>query len=153
MKLRKCKRGFFLILPVLGILIQATSCGTLLYPERRGQIKGQIDPAVAIMDGIGVFIFLIPGLFAFAVDFYTGAIYLPSGTSAESPIPSENGLPVVYNENPGRINQQFLEEFLYNKTGQLIPLDQDSVKVKELKNNANIQWELAKAVNQLGLEE
>jgi len=37
------------------------ACGTILYPERRGQKSGRIDPAVAIMDGIGLLLFLIPG--------------------------------------------------------------------------------------------
>ncbi len=54
-----------------------TSCGTLLYPERRGQTGGKIDPGVAILDGVGLVLFIIPGLIAFAIDFSTGAIYLP----------------------------------------------------------------------------
>ncbi len=67
----------------LGLLValgaQALGCGTILYPERRGQTSGRIDPSVAILDGIGLLLFLIPGLVAFAVDFGTGAIYLPGG--------------------------------------------------------------------------
>jgi hypothetical protein len=59
------------------------ACGTLLYPERRGQKSGRIDPAVAIMDGLGCLLFVIPGLIAFAVDFATGAIYLPGGRRGE----------------------------------------------------------------------
>jgi hypothetical protein len=59
------------------------ACGTILYPERRGQRGGRIDPAVAIMDGIGVLLFVIPGLAAFAVDFATGAIYLPGSRRGE----------------------------------------------------------------------
>jgi hypothetical protein len=59
------------------------ACGTILYPERRGQRGGRIDPAVAVMDGIGLLLFLIPGVIAFAVDFGTGAIYLPGGRRGE----------------------------------------------------------------------
>ena len=55
------------------LLGQMSGCGTLFYPERRGQIKGQIDPAIAVLDGIGILFFVIPGLIAFAVDFTTGA--------------------------------------------------------------------------------
>lgn len=58
-------------------------CGTLIYPERRGQRSGRIDPSIAILDGIGVLLFIVPGLVAFAVDFGTGAIYLPGGRRAE----------------------------------------------------------------------
>lgn len=57
------------------------ACGSILYPERRGQQGGRIDAGVAVLDGVGLLLFLIPGIIAFAVDFHTGAIYLP-GTSA-----------------------------------------------------------------------
>ncbi len=60
-------------------------CGTLLYPERRGQRGGRIDPAVAILNGIGLLFFIIPGAVAFAVDFITGAIYLPGTASRDRP--------------------------------------------------------------------
>lgn len=61
-----------------GSLVLA-SCGSLLYPERKGQTQGRIDPAVAILNAAGLLLFIIPGLVAFAVDFHTGAIYLPGG--------------------------------------------------------------------------
>lgn len=60
-----------------------SGCGTLLYPERKGQTGGRIDPSVAILDGLGLLLFLIPGLIAFAVDFSNGTIYLPGGRRAE----------------------------------------------------------------------
>jgi hypothetical protein len=53
------------------------SCGTILYPERRGQPAGKLDLGVVALDGIGLLLFLVPGVVAFAVDFATGAIYLP----------------------------------------------------------------------------
>lgn len=55
----------------------ASSCGTLLYPERRGQPRGQLDMGVIALDAIGLIFFIVPGLIAFCVDFATGAIYLP----------------------------------------------------------------------------
>ena len=64
--------------------LQLVSCGTLIYPERRGQTGGRIDVGVAVLDGIGVLLFVIPGLVAFVVDFSTGAIYLPGGRRAGS---------------------------------------------------------------------
>ena len=39
-----------------------TSCGTILYPERRGQPAGKIDVGVAVLDGIGLLVFLVPGV-------------------------------------------------------------------------------------------
>lgn len=70
-------------LTALVALAGQLSCGTIIYPERRGQKGGRIDPAVVIMDGIGCLLFLIPGLVAFAVDFGTGAIYLPGRRRGE----------------------------------------------------------------------
>ena len=61
------------------LMVQLAGCGTLMYPERRGQTQGQIDPGVAVLDALGLLLFIIPGLVAFAVDFGTGAIYLQPG--------------------------------------------------------------------------
>ena len=49
-----------------------------MHPERRGQPhSNQIDWRVAALGGFGLILFFVPGIVAFAVDFYTGAIYLP----------------------------------------------------------------------------
>ena len=65
------------------ILIVATlnlaGCGYFMYPERVGQTGGRIDPAIVVLDAIGLFIGIIPGVVAFAVDISTGAIYLSPG--------------------------------------------------------------------------
>lgn len=64
-------------------MLQA-ACGTILYPERRGQdARGDLDIGVVLLNGVGLLFFLIPGVIAYAVDFSTGAIYLP---------PEEEGL-------------------------------------------------------------
>jgi len=70
------------VLLTVTLLIQLTGCGTLMYSERDGQPKGKIDPTVAILDGIGLLFFIIPGLVAFAIDFHTNAIYLPGGSAS-----------------------------------------------------------------------
>ena len=59
------------------LVTQLAACGSVFYPERRGQISGEIDPGVAILNGIGLLFYVVPGLIAFAVDFTTGAIYFP----------------------------------------------------------------------------
>jgi len=58
-------------------------CGTILYPERKGQPAGPIDWKIVALDGIGLLFFFVPGVIAFAVDFVTGAIYLPAGECAD----------------------------------------------------------------------
>lgn len=54
-----------------------SGCGTLLYPERRGQPAGPLDWKVVALNGIGLLFFFVPGVIAFAVDFINGTIYLP----------------------------------------------------------------------------
>jgi hypothetical protein len=49
----------------------------LIYPERRGQPKGRLDWGIVALDGLGLLLFLVPGVVAFIVDFATGTIYLP----------------------------------------------------------------------------
>ena len=45
--------------------------------------NNQIDWKVAALDGLGLILFFVPGVVAFAVDFYTGAIYLPPGSKGD----------------------------------------------------------------------
>ncbi len=60
------------------------SCGTILHPERKGQVDGRIDPSIAILNGIGLLLFLVPGVIAFAVDFSNGTIYLPGTQTSDA---------------------------------------------------------------------
>jgi hypothetical protein len=67
------------VLLCLPLALPLTGCGTLIFPERQGQGSGKLDPNILILDAFGLLFFIVPGLVAFAVDFATGAIYLPSG--------------------------------------------------------------------------
>ncbi|WP_346839645.1 hypothetical protein [Microbulbifer sp. SAOS-129_SWC] len=64
---------------LLVFLMNLTACGYFLYPERKGQTGGRVDPAVVILDGAALLFGILPGVVAFAVDFTTGTVYLPSG--------------------------------------------------------------------------
>jgi hypothetical protein len=100
------------------IAAQLSSCGLILYPEREDQRKsGRIDPAVAILDGVGCLFFLIPGLIAFAVDFHEGTIYLPPGETADAPGWRRVALP------DGRVTDAAIEQALREQTGQQVTLD------------------------------
>ena len=56
----------------------SSGCGTIFHSERIGQPHSRdIDWKVAALNGLGLLFFFVPGVVAFAVDFYTGAIYLP----------------------------------------------------------------------------
>lgn len=77
MRSRKSLLRGISLLAAFTTAVTAVSCGTILYPERRGQSGGKLDATVVILDGIGLLFFFVPGVIAFAVDFATGAIYLP----------------------------------------------------------------------------
>lgn len=64
------------------LISQLSACGTILYPERRGQVSGEIDVGVVALNALGLLFFFVPGVIAFGVDFATGAIYLPGGETA-----------------------------------------------------------------------
>mgnify|MGYP003649579178 CR=1 FL=1 len=101
------------------ILATALSgCGTLLYPERKGQRGGRIDPAVAILDGVGLLLFLIPGLIAFGIDFATGAIYLPDDNYSLAPEKLQEAIGA-----DGVIDQAKLKAIIETETGRSLPLD------------------------------
>lgn len=104
---------------VATLLSQLTACGTLFFPDRRGQIEGRIDPAVAGLNAIGILFYVIPGLVAFAIDFATGAIYLPGGlTSQIAPQDLQN----LVNAD-GQIDPLKLKALIEAQTGHSLPLD------------------------------
>lgn len=56
----------------------SVGCGTLFHSERCGRPhSNQLDWKIVALDGLGLILFFVPGVVAFAVDFWTGAIYLP----------------------------------------------------------------------------
>ncbi|SDH27427.1 hypothetical protein SAMN05216603_107151 [Pseudomonas benzenivorans] len=103
----------------VSLLTQLSACGTLFFPDRRGQIEGQIDPVVAALDAIGILFYVIPGLIAFGIDFATGAIYLPGGSSAQVD-PQE--LNKVVGDD-GQIDNVALKALIEQRTGHSLPLD------------------------------
>jgi hypothetical protein len=71
------RRTFFARAAVSIAGLSTTGCGTILHPERRGQPAGPLDWRIVALDSLFLLLFFIPGVIAFAVDFSTGAIYLP----------------------------------------------------------------------------
>lgn len=104
---------------VATLLTQLTACGTLFFPDRRGQIEGRIDPVVAGLNAIGILFYVIPGLIAFGIDFATGAIYLPGGlTSQVDPQDLQNVM-----DADGKIDTAKLKALIEMQTGHSLPLD------------------------------
>ena len=101
------------------LVAQWAGCGTILHPERKGQRDGRIDPGIAVLDGLGLLFFIIPGVIAFAVDFSNGTIYLP-GTFAKF--------------DPKHSNAETIEKIIEQKTGYRVKLDQENIQVSRLES-------------------
>jgi hypothetical protein len=106
------------------LLVQLSGCGTLFYPERRGQISGQIDPLVAALNGVGILFYVVPGLIAFAIDFTTGAIYLPGNRYSVAPEQLQEAI-----DRSGHLDQARLREVLQRTLGKDLPLDHPQLQV------------------------
>lgn len=116
------------------ILIQTAGCGTLIYPERRGQTSGRIDAGVAILDGVGLLLFIIPGLIAYAIDFSTGAIYLPPGRSRA---PAADPYEVVRLPRKD-LTPENIEAVLWEATGRQGLLDHPALEVRVVETERDL---------------
>ncbi len=101
-------------------LFQTIGCGTLIYPERRGQKAGKVDVHVAILDGLGLLLFIIPGVVAFAVDFATGAIYLPGSRKAGN---SQGHSDKIVKLNADQMKTETITHIVSQHTGQAVDFD------------------------------
>jgi HAMP domain-containing protein len=117
-----------LLLIAAMLAFQSAGCGTILYPERKGQRSGEIDVGVAVLDAIGLLFFIIPGVIAFAVDFNNGTIYLPRGSHRHA---LDLGELRQIRFDPGAGKTE-IEAILSDTTGRAIRLDEPGLHVFEL---------------------
>ena len=127
MKLHALKRPLCGLM-IIGMGLQMSACGTVLYPERKGQIDGQIDPNVAILNGIGLLFFLVPGVVAFAVDFSNGTIYLPEKDDKAS-TPFEDTTYIVIHTDPENLSGDYIQEVVEQHTGRDLDLHSPRVRI------------------------
>ena len=64
---------------IAGLSAPVVGCGTVLYPERRGQTGGHVDTGVVVMDGLWLLLFIVPGVVMLIVDFSNGTAYEGGG--------------------------------------------------------------------------
>lgn len=102
----------------VSLFTQLAACGTLFYPDRRGQIDGRIDPAVAVLNAVGLIFYLLPGLIAFGIDFATGAIYLPDDKYSMAPEKLQQAIGA-----DGVVDLAKLKAIIEAETGRSLPLD------------------------------
>jgi hypothetical protein len=106
------------------------SCGTILYPERRGQPAGRLDVGVVVLDSIGLLLFLVPGVVAFAVDFCTGAIYLPPEHATMAPSTATELCRLQV--DPAELTPRRLEEIVREQTGVSVSLQPGTYRAMRL---------------------
>lgn len=111
-----------------------TSCGTVFYPERKGQINGRIDPKVAVGDALALLFFIIPGVIAFAVDFSNGTIYLP-GTNVDIKNLDSGEVKEVKAER--KIDNDYLEEVIKKELDIEVDLNSPDLIIREFNSNEN----------------
>jgi len=139
---------------VCGLLtFQLAACGTIIYPERRGQTHGEIDPVIAILNGIGLLFFVVPGLVAFAIDFTTGAIYLPGGQRAKDKLDrmkrkldgrlETRGNQLVLHLDPQQLTPETVALILREATGSDALLHRQDVQVRVLNGTEELAAEWA----------
>jgi hypothetical protein len=139
MKKTKIFKKLLTIIIFISLLVQISACGYILYPERRGQTGGRIDVGVAVLDGIGLLFFLVPGIIAFAVDFSSGCIYLPGGYAAG---PDADEVKVVH-VNPAELNEATISRIIFSETGISTAIDLDKALVCRLNGTEDIPEKFA----------
>src|SRR5260370_42086860 len=131
---RKCRKRIVHKCLTAVLVLQMASCGTILYPERRGQPAGRLDLAVVTLDAVGLLLFLVPGVIAFAVDFSNGTIYLPpERTVFFRPGGQQDSQHFqTVHVNPAELTPQRLEAILREQTGQAIRLEPGSYRAAKI---------------------
>lgn len=124
------------------LVLQLMGCGTIMYPERKGQKSGRIDAGVAILDGIGLLFFLIPGIIAYAVDFNNGTIYLPG--TAKSSLEPNTIRQVKF--DPKQTSIAGIEKIITEETGQEIKLCQNNTKISEMASSDEMMARFAEVL-------
>ena len=127
----------------VALFMQLLGCGYIFYPERRGQRGGTIDVGIAVLDGLGLLLFIIPGVVAFAVDFSTGAIYYPPGKKSSA---STTGEVAVIQVNPEELNEQTICDTVQKYAGCSKRFRLSEAKMVALNGTEEIGKKLEEAV-------
>ena len=131
------------------LIFQLAGCGTLLYPERRGQVAGRLDVGVVVLDGIGLLFFLIPGIIAFAVDFGNGCIYLPRPLYRAPVVVGTQAELRVIKFDPKHTSLAQIEQIIKAQTGYTVHLAQGDVRTVRLKSKHDMMEHFAQAAEDM----
>jgi len=137
------RRRFFRLVAASSIGL-ATGCGTILYPERRYQPPGgRLDWGVVALDTVGLLLFFLPGVIAFAVDFTTGAIYLPPPGYGADRLPEKDEPLVAVHVPKVELTNRRLEQVATEHVGRNVRLVEGEYETTPLSKLADFwpTWE------------
>ncbi len=124
---------------ILALAISLVACGTIIHPERQNQrASTNLDVGIVILDGIGLFFFIIPGVIAYAVDFSNHTIYLPSGQRSGLDGPTFAKIHI-----DGKMDQAAIERAIRAETGAAVDMSRPDVQVIRLESPAEMKARLA----------
>jgi hypothetical protein len=116
-------RRNFIRVGAAGSLGLVAGCGMILHPERRNQPPGgSMDWSIFALDAVGLLLFFIPGVIAFAVDFSTGAIYLPPNQYGSAGRPAKDQSLVTVNVPQKDLTPERLEQVASQHAGRDVRL-------------------------------
>ncbi len=126
------RRRFLIQLSLSASASAIVGCGSIIHPERVGQSRnGPIDWKIAALDGIGLMLFVVPGVIAFAVDFYNGTIFLPSRNYGDFDADRNDDLLAIEVEKH-ELSQESVERVVEEQTDQKITLGPGKYHFKPL---------------------
>lgn len=117
------------VVTLLGI--SSTGCGTMLYEERIGQPRGgmgDVDWTVAGMNAVGLVFFFVPGVIAFAIDYYNGALFYPPEQYGEMKAKQLNSIKLPEEE----ISVVSIESLISEEIGAKVSLREPDLVTREL---------------------
>ena len=116
-----------LIVLIISLMTNLVGCGTIIHPERKGQISGRLDPGIIVLNGVGLLLFFVPGVIAFAIDFTNGTIYLPGKRAAYL---SPDELEMITTN--GSVNVHALSNFINARLGTTVAINDHTFQTKSL---------------------
>lgn len=128
---------------------EVMGCGAVIYPERIGQPRGEMDWEIVALDALGLILFFVPGVIAFAVDFATGAIYLPPrGYSGMEPTPAGTEEWRTVNVPPDELDRTGIAAAVTRETGTPVDLTSPDVQTRPLDGLQSFNSETAELASQ-----
>jgi len=130
-------KKFIFTLFIVCMLAETTGCGTIFRPERKGQKNGDVDLQIALLDGIGLLFFIIPGVIAYAVDFADGTIYLPPGHTSGLDGNIDKTNMVALHVGKENLSEDNIRKIIYERTGKDIGVNKANAEVYRIDYEGN----------------